>query len=461
MTYTLTADAGAFVLTGQVARRAPSGYCSISSTALWFPVAPGVTSLPAAPVEVVNAVPLAPNQATLPPDWDDAAPDLCYLFQDILPTGQPPVFPTEQTVTYLHPAANETVPLLGLTRAVLAVGDFPYSLTVEPSTVALVTRAQVSVIVGILDGEAGAVALAGQDATIRLVISLEADAGDYQLLGEDVNLYSTAPTYTLACDAGAFSLTGQIAGPFRLFADLGRYELQGMNITSLAEKTKLILHFDGTSGSTFFENQAQTNKLTAEVYGSAAIATDYVKWGTGSGRFSFPSNYTGHAVAFDDEVLAPGTDDFTIECWVYMSMSFPIYDGRIAKVPGQTGSDGTLYATHTGTAAKLQWQRYVSGADNNIDFGLTMPYDQWVHVWLARQNGLMKAAVDGTLSTSTKTDTTNYDYSPSYTASRRKFIIGNYSVGDTYGFGGRIDDLRYTVGTARTLAVPTGPYPNE
>jgi hypothetical protein len=69
-------------------------------------------------------------------------------------------------------------------------------------------------------------------------------------------------------------------------------------------------------------------------------------------------------------------------------------------------------------------------------------------------------AIDGTESATTGTDTTDYVYGTGY-----KTVVGNHTTNvfpaaETYGFGGRIDDLRYTVGFARPLEVPTGPYPN-
>jgi hypothetical protein len=224
---------------------------------------------------------------------------------------------------------------------------------------------------------------------------------------------------------------------------------------TLAEMTKLILHFDGTSGSTFFENQAQTNTLTAEVYGSAQIATDYVKWGTGAGRFSWPAasfGYTGHAVAFDDEVLCPGTGDFTIECWIYIPSAVGIGE-TIMQVPSPSpASTGRLYATYVNsTTYRVGWAK--AGGELAQSAGFSV--DAWHHVWCVRESGTIRIAVDGTESATTGSDTTDYDY-----GSGNKAIIGNYSTGDTYGFGGRIDDLRYTVGNARALVVPTGPYPN-
>jgi len=458
MTYTLACDAGAYVLTGQLARRASSAFCSIPTASIWFPVAPGVTTLPAAPAVVVNPAPAAANQATLPPDWDDAAPDLCYLFQDILPTDQGPVFPSELTPDYVLEPFNETVILLGITRAVLAVVDLPYALNQGTTAVVAVTRAQMVVIVASLSADAGAYAVAGQDATLRVTYGITADVGDYVVTGEDALLASSAPTATLAIEAGSYAVTGQAAGPFLMVADAGRYLIDGQPVQltkdPIAQMTKLIMHFDGTSGSTFFENQAQTNTLTAEVYGSAQIATDFVKWGTGAGRFSWPPasfGYTGHAVAFDDPDVCPGTGDFTIEAWIFMPSGVGIGD-TIMQVPSASPGSGRLYATYVNsTTYRVGWAK--TGGELAPSAGFSV--DAWHHVWCVREGGTIRIAVDGTESATTGTDATDYNY-----GSGQKAIIGNYTIGSTYGFGGRIDDLRYTVGNARALVVPTGPYEN-
>jgi hypothetical protein len=228
----------------------------------------------------------------------------------------------------------------------------------------------------------------------------------------------------------------------------------GSEVT-LAQMTKLIMHFDEAAGSTFFENQAQTNTLTAEVYGSARIANDYAKWGVGSGRFSWPPaefGYTGHAVAFDDAVLAPGTGDFTIECWIYVPTNDPIRSETIVQVPSSSPGKGRLRVT---SSKQLIW---TGGTSGELIHQTAITYDVWHHVWMVRESGTVKTALNGVQSSSTLSDTTNFPFTPGY--SGRKLVIGNYTIGNTYGFGGRIDDLRYTVGTARALVVPTGPYPN-
>ena len=226
------------------------------------------------------------------------------------------------------------------------------------------------------------------------------------------------------------------------------------SIITVAQMT-VVLHMDGTSGSTFFENQAQGNTLTAEVYGSAAIATDFKKWGTGSGRFSFPTSgagYTGHAVAFDDPVLAPATGDFTIECWIYLPTDDPIRAETILQVPTSNPGQGRI---RVGGSAELIW----TGTAGELTHQTTITYDVWHHVWAVRESGTVKIALDGVQASSTLSDPTNYPFTPGY--SGRKLVIGNYTIGSTYGFGGRIDDLRFTNGQARALSVPTGPYPNS
>ncbi|MFZ9959309.1 MAG: LamG domain-containing protein [Candidatus Limnocylindrus sp.] len=228
---------------------------------------------------------------------------------------------------------------------------------------------------------------------------------------------------------------------------------------SLSELTKLILHFDETAGSAVFENDALSNTITAEVYGSAQIDNDYAKWGIGSAQFSWPVatfGYTGHSIAFDDPSLAPGTGDFTIECWIYIVSTAPILDGTLLALPTSSIGEGRLLTTYVNSTTNyLNW-----GKNGSSSLTQSTPFslNEWVHVWCVRESGVVSHAINGTLSTTTVADTTNYSYNPLYLG--RKTVIGNYSTGDTYGFGGRIDDLRFTVGVARPLQVPTGPYPN-
>ena len=118
----------------------PSYFCSIPATDIWYPVAPGTTTLPAAPTPTVNASPVPVNAAELPEDWDPAAPDLCYLFQDILSASAPAVFPLVVTPGSILPPYSETVTVLAVTRTRLVVRTVPYALVLPPVDAALATR---------------------------------------------------------------------------------------------------------------------------------------------------------------------------------------------------------------------------------------------------------------------------------------------------------------------------------
>jgi hypothetical protein len=80
------------------------------------------------------------NAAELPEDWDPAAPDLCYLFQDILPTSAPAVFPLVVTPSSILPPYSETVTVLAVTRTRLVVRTVPYALVLPTTEVSLVSR---------------------------------------------------------------------------------------------------------------------------------------------------------------------------------------------------------------------------------------------------------------------------------------------------------------------------------
>jgi F5/8 type C domain len=108
---------------------------------IWFPMAPGVTALPATPGPTVNTTPAPANSATLPGGWNPAAPDLTTLFGATLPTGVAPVFPSTLDVSTGLEPFNETVALDAVTRSVLEVVDVPYSLVPQAAIADMVTHA--------------------------------------------------------------------------------------------------------------------------------------------------------------------------------------------------------------------------------------------------------------------------------------------------------------------------------
>lgn len=115
-----------------------------AAAAIWFPTAPGVTSLSAAPAVTINAVPYPPNSVAVPAGFDRG--NLQALFGSILPYGTAAVWPREMNATLVFPPYVETVPLLGQTTTACDVVDFPYDLVVPGSAATLQSTTQCTAV---------------------------------------------------------------------------------------------------------------------------------------------------------------------------------------------------------------------------------------------------------------------------------------------------------------------------
>ncbi len=78
--------------------------------------------------------------------------------------------------------------------------------------------------------------------------------------------------------------------------------------------TKLLLHMDGSNGSTNFVDSAQSRSVTAN--GNAQISTSQYKFGGASGYFDGSGDYL---TVPDSSDWTFGTGDFTIDLWVRFS----------------------------------------------------------------------------------------------------------------------------------------------
>lgn len=225
--------------------RLSSSYCQDQS-GTWYPTVPGST-LPPAPNPTTNPNPVPPNSTPLPPGTD--LTDSCYVFQDLLPVSEPPVYAIELEPIAVLPPYEEVIPLLGITLSAISVAEAPYALTLPTTTVVAVTRAAAQYQIP-LDASAGSFTLSGQAATFRKNRRLVGASGTFAVAGQssgyvrDYVIGTNAGSFTSAgqsvaliyqrmpftADAGAFALNGQDAGYFRgqtLFADGGSVALTG------------------------------------------------------------------------------------------------------------------------------------------------------------------------------------------------------------------------------------------
>jgi hypothetical protein len=200
----------------------------------------------------------------------------------------------------------------------------------------------------------------------------------------------------------------------------------------------LLLHMDGANGSTTFTDHS-SNALAVTAVGNAQISTAQSKFGGASGYFDGTGDYldisgTGIATAF-------GTGDFTIEFWYY-PLSVSVQQNLVDKIGSATNA---IYMSSAGVL------KYYVGADRIT--GSTLSANTWHHIALVRYSGTTKIYVNGVQSGASYADTNNYALN---TGSPR---IGA-AFNNTVSVNGYIDDLRITK-VARTITVPTAPYPNS
>ena len=216
--------------------------------------------------------------------------------------------------------------------------------------------------------------------------------------------------------------------------------------------TNLLLHMNGTNGSTTFTDQ-MSHSVTA--VGSAQISTAQSKFGGASGSFNGSTDYL---TIPDSDDWNYGSGDFTIETWVRFSSLasnqaiVDQYTDAGTTVPAWqlvyiTGV-GMYFAYHNGTSELITLNSGTSGWATNT----------WYHVAVVRSGTTWTMYRDGT---SVAQVTGNSTTMPDIVGA---LWIGNRNYGgNSAPLNGYLDDLRITKGVARYTAAftaPTAAFPN-
>lgn len=213
------------------------------------------------------------------------------------------------------------------------------------------------------------------------------------------------------------------------------------------ENTLLLLHCDGTDGSTYFEDDNGVRaKIGIERRGAAAISTTQSKFGGSSLGF-------GDGVEDYYKVYAPtttyfgGTGDMTFEFWYYRASS-----GSGLHITDFRGGDTWTIVDFEDGRLGLYQNGYIVATN----FG--MPTLTWTHVAIVRQGTSLKWYKNGSL---TDTNTVN---GGSWTNRLDCYIGANYAD-QTAGnnMNGYIDDLRISNVARYTsnFTAPTAPHVND
>ena len=207
-----------------------------------------------------------------------------------------------------------------------------------------------------------------------------------------------------------------------------------------ASKTVLLLHFDGTEGSTTFTDSSPFNQTVSVVTGTPKISTAMSKFGgsslylDGSSSIKIPNNAN----------LNLGTGVFTIEFWFYL-LSLPSSDALFLH---KMGTPQQIIAISSG---KKVYSGFFYGS---ILSTTVITAGTWYHVAVVREteNGIIKQYINGVnegiMSTLGSVDNTG------------DLAIGSWFNGGSNRVTGYIDEFRIRKEAVYTgnFTPPTAPF---
>ena len=205
----------------------------------------------------------------------------------------------------------------------------------------------------------------------------------------------------------------------------------------------LLLHCDGTNGSTTFTDNSPSPK-TVTPSGNTQITTTNPKFGTGAALFDGSGDHMAisHNTAFNF-----GTGDFTIEFWARWTSKANF------QVAYTMGSAAGSVRIQTGDGNGLMTVT-VGGGVTTTESGAQPDAGVWYHYAFTRASGTMRIFRDGVQ----RASNTNAG-SISQTAT---IYIGSTGTGSS--FNGRLDEVRVTAGIARytsNFTPPTEAFPDS
>lgn len=213
----------------------------------------------------------------------------------------------------------------------------------------------------------------------------------------------------------------------------------------------LLLHLNGTNGSTTFTDSSGTPK-TVLGNNNAQISTAQSKYGGASAIFDGTSDFI-YCSGTAPSDLVFGTGDFTVEFWLYRNSS-------------QVNPISVLFDTRPNTTQGIYPTIYVDNGvikffTNSSDriTGSSLSSSTWLHIALCRSSGTTRLFVGGTQVGSNYTDSNNY-----ICGLNRPIFAASGFDGTTLEHTGYIDDIRITKGVARYTAnftPPTAQFPDS
>jgi hypothetical protein len=208
-------------------------------------------------------------------------------------------------------------------------------------------------------------------------------------------------------------------------------------------EVSLLLHGDGTNGSTTITDSSLTPKTVTAV-GNAQISTAQSKFGGASIAFDGSGDYL---TVLNSSQFNFGVDDFTIEAWCYRTSTATSFE--IVSY-GNPGADGLFFGSTT-SAISFGTGPAVVLASSSTSLALNV----WTHIAVTRSSNVTRVFANGIAGATTTNALNNLN-------STTVFRVGINRAVNVFATG-YIDDLRITKGVARYTAnftPPTAPFPD-
>lgn len=214
--------------------------------------------------------------------------------------------------------------------------------------------------------------------------------------------------------------------------------------------TKILLHMDGTNGSSTFTDSnfgASAHVWTAH---TATISTAQSEFGGASASFSA----TGWIDTPDSADFTLGSSNFTFDGW--FNASGP---GTVRFLAGQIDSGGTnangAFALYLDSTNKFNAIVYSGAVSTSVTSASTFGTTGWHHFAFVRVGNILRLFIDGTQTGG------DVAFSSTVNDSSNKLAIGRLGELTATPFNGFVDEFRLSVGIARwttTFTPPTSAY---
>lgn len=214
--------------------------------------------------------------------------------------------------------------------------------------------------------------------------------------------------------------------------------------------TELLLHFDGSDGSTTFTDSSSNARSPGSVAGNAQIDTAQQKFGTGAGLFDGTGDYIQYAFNSDWNI----TGDFTIDCWIRTD-TLSATAGICGHGGYGSGSGGWDFRLVNQTLNFNQYETTGVVRDGWSTGNVITSTSVWYHVAVVRSGSTVSIYVDGDQKITDASAATILTSSASLEIGAFRHSANSGNPG--FGLDGWIDEFRLSKGIARWTANFTPP----